>query len=434
MQIAITTLFFKLFGVSEFSARIPSVLLGSIGIVFAYLLASKLSNRAGGLLAAFLYAFSQLNISNATQAKPYATLETLLLMICYLLLVKKSSYFQSLISNMFVIFLLTLSTFIHYVGVMFWIIYIVNLVLSHSGLLIKKIRQPIFMISGFVLFSIFLHLFNIDQLILDLFKTYNGKVLLISDNTIHLKNLLIRQYGIFFLPAIITLLISFKKNKAIVVALFFWIIVLLFMWSFRIYSHSIRYLVPLFGIIFTLFGAFFGIVGERYFKRFNWVLCLIVAVLLMVFQYKIILRATNYYTPNADFYGDVQIADYKKFYEELKIRFPNYKKLYIVNDTFDVEDWYLGRYSNSYFMKFTIKPYKHPLVNAFVYKSLPNFRKIIKNHPEGIVIVEDWDSFLPEEIKQYARKNLKLEMRIEGLPQAMGDNWPLEVYSWGFEK
>ena len=120
----------------------------------------------------------------------------------------------------------------------------------------------------------------------------------------------------------------------------------------------------------------------------------------MVFQYKIILRATNYYTPNADFYGDVQIADYKKFYEELKIRFPNYKKLYIVNDTFDVEDWYLGRYSNSYFMKFTIKPYKHPLVNAFVYKSLPNFRKIIKNHPEGIVIVEDWDSFLPEEIKR----------------------------------
>ena len=50
---------------------------------------------------------------------------------------------------------------------------------------------------------------------------------------------------------------------------------------------------------------------------------------------------------------------------------------------------------------------------------------------KGILIVEDWDSLLPDDIKNYAKKNLKREFRVESLPQAKDDPWPIEIYSWG---
>ena len=83
-------------------------------------------------------------------------------------------------------------------------------------------------------------------------------------------------------------------------------------------------------------------------------------------------------------------------------------------------------------MKFTTKPYKHKIANAMVYGSLKDFKKIMKDHPQGLLIMEDWESFLPEDIKQYAKKNLKLELRVESLREAPDDPWPLALYSWGF--
>jgi len=90
----------------------------------------------------------------------------------------------------------------------------------------------------------------------------------------------------------------------------------------------------------------------------------------------------------------------------------------VINDTPDAENWYFGRYSNAYFMKFT------------PYGSLENFKKIIKNQPQGLLIMEDWESLLPEDIKQYAKKNLKFEFKIIGLKEAPNDLWPLALYSW----
>jgi len=58
----------------------------------------------------------------------------------------------------------------------------------------------------------------------------------------------------------------------------------------------------------------------------------------------------------------------------------------------------------------------------------------MKEDQKGLIIVEDWESILPEDIKQYAKKNLKLEYRVENLGVSPTDKWPIEIYSWGFEK
>ena len=236
---------------------------------------------------------------------------------------------------------------------------------------------------------------------------------------------------------------SFKKHKEISIALLFYSVVVLFMAGFRAYIFNIRYVLSLFGILFLYFGIFWAKVGEKYRKNFQFsifnfqfdgrtIIPIAVIIILYTTGYKIVRWPQAYYNPNIDKYGDVQIANYKDFYGELKKRFPDYKNLYVINDVPDVEYWYFGRYSNAYFLKGTTKPYQHQIVKHItIYGLLSDFKKIIKDHPQGLLIMEDWQSLLPDDIKNYAKNNLKLEFRVESLKEASDDPWPLALYSWG---
>jgi hypothetical protein len=223
----------------------------------------------------------------------------------------------------------------------------------------------------------------------------------------------------------------FKKNKSIFIGVAIYILSLLMLWDFKQYSHNVRYLVPFFGLLFVFFGVFWAEVGERLFnKKSAWV-CLLVAVLLFAGGYKIVRKPALYYSSNADLLGDVQIADYKTAYMRLNEKYPDLKNIAVFNDVIDTEIWYMDKQANAYFMKGVVKPYPNPADHTMIYGTLNDFIKQKNKYPKGILIVEDWESFLPEDIKQYAKKNMKLEFRVEGLPQAEGDNWPIEVYSWG---
>ncbi len=212
------------------------------------------------------------------------------------------------------------------------------------------------------------------------------------------------------------------------------------MWNFRGYTHNIRYVVPLFGIIFVFFGVFWGKVGEKFFKKVSWLPCLLVTLLLIISQYKIffpifntkyLILNTKYFSPNTDFYGDVQIADYKTIYLFIQKQVPDYNFVTIFTDISDAHRWYMPEKNiNTYFMKGIIKPYKF-VDGGYVYGTLSDFLKQKAKYQKGIFIVEDWESFLPEDIKQYAKKNMKRIIRVEGLKEAPNDSWPLEVYIWG---
>lgn len=454
LQIGVTALFFKLFGIAEFSARLPSALFGTIGILFAYLIAKKLSNTGGGLIAAFLYAFSTLNLANATQTKPYATLETMLLVIGYLLLLKKKTNIPYLISNIVIILLLTLSTFVHYIGVMFWIIYIIFLHLTFNRYILKNIKNPKLIVSFALLLLVAIKLLKIDQAVLDLFKpSVNGKTFILFNNIMYLKNLLIKQYGIFIFPSIISILFLLKKYKGLAFGLLSWIFTLLFMWNFRSYSHNIRYLVPLFGIIFVFFGVFVGKITElisniqipiskqlsNFQKPISKLIPIFVILLLIFTQYKIYfplptsnLQPPTYFSPNLDFYGDVQAADYKTMYSFIRKQVPDYKSIAIFTDVIDAHRFYMPeKLPDAYFMKGTIKPYRYSIEGGYIFGTLSEFLNEKAKYSKGILIVEDWESILPEDIKQYAKKNMKRVIRVEGLKDAPNDPWPLEVYKWG---
>jgi len=254
------------------------------------------------------------------------------------------------------------------------------------------------------------------------------------NNLYQVLKLFAYKYTFISVCSVLGYIWMFKKHKVISVTLFIYSIVVLLMASFQQYIFNIRYVLTLFGVLFLYFGIFWAKVGERYQFKIGGkaVIPIVVMILIYTTGYKIVRWPQAYYSPNIDKYGDVQIANYKDFYAQLKHKFPDYKNLYVVNDTFDVEYWYFGRYSNAYFMKFTEKPYKHHTADTYVYGSLNDFKKIIKENPQGLLVMEDWQSFLPDDIKEYAKKNLRLEFRVESLRESPDDPWPLALYSWGF--
>lgn len=414
----------KIFGLNEFAARIPIVILGTLGIVAAYLLAKKLSDTYGGLLAAFLYAFSQLNLAHHTQAKPYAILQAILLFNLYLItLIKKgkSNYFFHILIISFSV----IASLLHFLGMLTWIPYFLFLFQTVNIRSLKFNRQQV--IIALSIFIVFLGTFIAAsglKKVSEFFQTAG------DNNFTYLRELIWRNYAFIFLPALFGIIVSYRKNRLLTNSIIIWILVLTYLWIFRAF-RNIRYLMPLFGLIFVYFGVFWSKVGEEMIDKKSWLACLLVAFLLYAGGYKIIRKPANYYTPNADLFADIQIADYKTAYKLIQEKYPDLSDVAVFNDWYDTQRWYLPQKPvDAYFRVKTKKPFRDTADGKMIYGTLNDFLEEKNKYPQGILIVEDWQSILPEEIKQYAKQNLKREIRVEGLPQAQGDNWPIEVYSW----
>jgi hypothetical protein len=416
---------FYFFGISEFAARLPYIILGGLGVLFAYLLATKLSNRYGGLLAAFLMAFSQINLANSTQTKPFTALQTFLLIELYLITVIEDHRRKSNILNLILLFFIAfISTFIQMVGIVAWIPLFVLVVRYFSR---KKLSTQIMATATLMIISFF-----IIKIGFNLFKFENEGPHFPFNNISYFRELFWRNYAFITLPAIIGFLYFFMKKLRLGLTFLSLILSLLILWVFVSYTHNVRYILPLFGIIFVFFGVFWTIVGEKLFNNKSSLICCVVAVIIFAGGYKIVRTPKSYYNPNEDIYGDVQIADYKTMFNLIKQKYSNFNNLAVFNDKPDAERWYLDKQADAYFqINYQDSPPKL-IDKTMKYSRLEDFKKQVSKYQRGIIIVEDWHSLLPEDIKQYAKKNLKLELRVEGLPQTGEDKWPLEVYSWGF--
>ncbi len=430
LHVLTTAASMKFFGLNEFAARLPVVLFGALGIIVAFLLAKKLSDEYGGLLAAFLYAFSQLNLAHHTQAKPNAAIQTILLFNLYLLTFLKKRENNYYLHG-FIIILSSIATLFHFLGILVFIPYFI--------FLLRKInlRRATFNVKNLVIFlsfsAIFLTVFFFasgTNRVNDFFQPGGFKILFYYNNITYLRELLWKNYAFIVLPAILGFLATYKKNRTLTTAVIVWIFVLLYFWTFRAF-RNIRYLLPLFGILIVYFAVFWSQVGEKVLERKSWLVCLVVAVLMYAGGYKIVRMQSSYYNPNQDLYGDIQIADYKTAFSLIKERFPDLSQRAIFNDWYEAQSWYLPQKKvDAYFLVGTEKPYHQTIDNAPVYGRLQDFLKEKNKYKKGALIVEDWQSLLPEEIKQYAKKNMKLEFRVESLPQAKDDPWPIEVYRW----
>jgi len=430
LNILLTVASLKLFGFTEFATRFPIVLFGTLGIIASFLLARKLSDSYGGLLAAFLYAFSQLNLANHTQAKPHSILQTLLIFDLYLITILDASKKKSYI-HCGIIVLSLLSTLFHILGFIIWLPYITYLVTTQR----KNLLQFNYQKAGvsLVVLLLFLLTFYFTSG-LDRLKQLIGPggihIIVAKNNITYLREILWKNYSFITLPSIFGLMISFKKNKAVAISIMSWVLVLLYLWTFRAF-HNLRYLLPFFGLLFVFFGVFWSEIAKRVFNKSTLSVCFFVAVIIFAGGYKITRFPQKFYNPNQDFYGDVQIANYKLMYGFIKNKYPDISRIGVFNDAWDAQYWYLSeKASDVYFLNPLSKPYSNNVDGHMVYGTLKDFLHEKEKFKKGILIVEDWDSLLPDDIKSYAKSNLTREFRTDSIPQAKNDPWPLEVYSW----
>ncbi len=407
MQVISNLISFKLFGYSEWSARLPSVIWGSLGIVFAYLLARKYANRWGGFLAAFLYTFLQLNLAHSTQAKPYAAIETLLLMVIYF--VGKNIFLAGLLA--------ILAASYNYLGFVSFVPLVIHLIQRF-----KRVNKPLAILFCLFFSLCLFKLFSLGDMF-SLFSRINYNWLTYS------REIFWRQYAFISLPAVFGLFLI--KEKKIFWAITLSLFLLLFSWNFISYSHNLRYLLPVFGLLVVLFGIFWGKVGEILFAK-PFLVCSLVAVLLFAGGYKIIRRPALYYTPNVDLFADVQNADYKRFFQEISTHHPDFADSVVYADSYDYLSWYADKIPTAIFSKGQWQDNLYPYIKVPVFSSVGDFIAETKKNPQGYLIVEDWQSFTPEDVKEYAKENLKLELSVESLSLSPGDKWPLLLYSWGF--
>lgn len=413
---------FKIFGLSEWAARLPSVIFGSLGIFAGYLLAKKLSNKWGGYLAAFLIGFSQISLSQSTQAKPYAAILTLILFSHYFLLnlfdVKPA--FSKNKFHVLIIIMNSLATLFNYLGVIAWIPYLIYWLVRARHLL----KNKTFLFIGIATTLILVFLLRIPYIFFEpLSPKYNW--------FFYFNELFFRQYLVFTLPAVIGFL--GLKNNEYKFSLIIQFGCLFVLWTFFRESHNVRYLYSLFGIIFVLFSVFWASFKDKYPSNNPIVIPLVILVIL-VSGYKIIRKPAVYYTPNADLFADVQNADYKTFFNEWRAKYPDFEKYPIFAGPFDSLAWYTNRFPTTTFNRFTLTPRWFPQFGFYEYPNLSDFIREQKKYPQGFVMIHDWVSYMSDDIKNYTKQNLRLEIRVDSMSVSPDEKWPLELYSWGFYK
>lgn len=432
LQVVTTYISFLILGVSEASARIPQVIWSLVAILFAYFVGRKLSDYWGGLLAAFILTFSTYFLSYSTQAKPYAAISALVLILSYLLLKLKETS-KTLLIHTGILLTCSLASLYHYIGILLWIPYLTYIVLEYRIKILKLLKQPRFLLPLLIFLFVSVVIFQVPTMLKILLTPRDGRILFYYNHFTYLREFLWKNYAFITLPAILGLIYSINKNWKLTISISLYLVALVFLWTFVHYSHSLRYLVPLFGLFSVYFGVFWAAVGTRLFNNRPALICLLVMFILYLGGNKIIRTPSAYYSPNLDLYGDVQNADYKTFFNYIKSNYSNIKSIPVLTDVNDFSRWYSPVKPAALFNRTIQKPkpdWSDPSIMTYV--SLEDFIKVTNQYPKGMVIVEDWHSFLPEDVKDYVKKNMKLEYRVNGLTENPIDKWPLELYSWGF--
>lgn len=76
---------FKLFGISEFSARLPSVIFGTVSVALTYYFAKSMGYKEAGFIASLMMAFSFWAIWFSREARMYALLQLIYIFSLYML-------------------------------------------------------------------------------------------------------------------------------------------------------------------------------------------------------------------------------------------------------------------------------------------------------------------------------------------------------------
>lgn len=427
----ITGASFKLFGISQTSGRLPSVVVGTLLIGAMYAITKYVTKRElPALLASFLMAFSQIQLAWSTQLRPYIWLEFFSVLVFYLAIRSLENKAQIFDRHFLVAVVIgALSYLFHPIG-FFNIIFLFG-VFSYKSLIAKK-WWYLFSIIPLGVITFFLIYFSIGRNMADLIAF----VFKINTNTLHYRVFLRANYDWLLLGAGIGALYVYSKERRVAIVLISFIGLILFLAIFKINASYVRYCLPAFPLIYILFSA--GIEGlSSYYTNYTKKGALYVPFFLLlagIFLYfpiqrdKILATPRFYYTINGDM-RENPIVNYKLAFEKIEKLIENKDSLILMDAWNDRIPWYLP--NNKYIFLVKNKKKIDPTFNEPMIGTIKDYGAEKAKYKRGIVIVENWESLTPYDLQQHIRKTLKHEFDVQNLPYNEADKWGISIYSWG---
>jgi len=444
---------FKVFGIGEWQARLPFMIIGSIVPIFIYLLAKKLTNKNTALVSSLVYIFSYWQITWARQARGYVLQQLLVLITLYLYksLLDKFSKFKLIILLFISIFgLLTHTTYILILGSLF-----LHFIFFNNKTFLKIILNPLSLITSILIVSMAFFTSQFEAI------TSNLKTLIIyhPNNLAYYHSFLWREQTIITLLAFIGVLIMLFKEKKYKISSLLLLPIgsYLFFVCFMFAPYVSRYLLPIFPLLIIFAGYSISKFGELISKKNALLFSLLITFFIIANGDKFVLKPKAFYSVNHDM-REIALIDYDQVYGIIKEKGDLDKEETAVIDTWpDRLKWYLGE-NKEYFYAFRWLK-SEGLVNGLPkstnYKlnesnekyipltGLPEIKLIgelsdlemaMSKYPKGFIWIDD--SSLPADVINYAKENFKEELYSDHYP--LDDNpysiWPGTLYSWGFKE
>ena len=255
------TLSFLTFGISEFSARLPSAILGFASVIVTYFIGKNLFNRAVGVGAGLMLVSSAWFILRARSGNLDSIFLFFYLLSFYFAIKVKQNYkYLYLLSASFALVLLTKSVIGITVLIPITAVLYINRIVPKIKVVINSVVVFLIIFTPWLLINYQFYGLGFTSHMLSVGLRHEHRM---TPNLLEIGRSLTMQYlhfGIreWYYPALIALLGSFFfiLKKHLLIPIFLWIIVLL--WGFLSNSKTeIWHLIPLYPIFGLLIAFFF---------------------------------------------------------------------------------------------------------------------------------------------------------------------------------
>jgi len=417
----------KTFGLNEFAIRFPSVIFGVLTIWAVYLLGKELFNKNVGLLSAFLITFSKIEILWSRQARPYQALQLFLILgayFSYKLVKEKFNYFN------LVGFLIS--------GILAFLFHGLGLVVIFDGIVFltlvnfKKLAKILIPLVVFLLMMIVVFWQSIGRAINIFGKT---------NYLFYYRVFLTHNYLLLCLLAVFGgFLLFWRKNCRELILFVIFLGVQIIIASFFLIQPFTRYFYPVFPFLILL-SAFALFEISQYLgsliKRPKYLVLIIQYLILFALVFPVVTLGHKFaflpqpvYSLNADM-QEIPEVDWKKVYNFVGKKLRENPKSILITNWNDLPVWYLGEGKLNYLLRKNNPFDQDPLSGSKLIHDLTGFNKTVQEEKKGLIIIDSWDNYIPDGIREYVKKNLKKEFEIDRLYPVQPRLWPVEVYSWG---
>lgn len=428
----LSALLVKIFGVNEMSFRLISVIIGTLTILAGYLIGKKIFSKKVGLISSLLISLLNVEIIWSRQARPYQMIQLLYLIGCYVLI--KISKRDTFDFKNFILFIIigVLTTLTHGLGICLLfggLLYLFICRLSFIKSTFKKNYWSFFLMMTFLLFFIALQHKPLIATLRSL-----GKV----NNLFYYRIYFFKNYFFLFVLSVVGFIELARKKQKELLIIPILIFVQLTVISFVLDQAFIRYFYPLFAVILVISSYGITVLAKVLSKiairlpEFLVLIFVAFGVLLLLYSNnKLTITPRFIYSLNSDM-GEIPEVDWKKLYLFVGEKIKRYPQAVLVANWNDLPVWYLGEGSLDYLVRTSLAE-KDPLSGAYYLNNEEAFIDMIEKNESGLVIIDSWDSVVPDGVREYCQNNLKKELEIDRLYPVQPRYWLVTVYSWGLD-